>query len=900
MTTLTRIACLSAPALVCFVASTGLAQTIPCETYTLANGMRVTLMEDHALPRASVNLWYRVGARNEPPGRSGFAHLFEHLMFMGTKRVPGSDFDNLMETGGGSNNASTSLDRTNYYSSGPSSLLPTLLWLDADRLEDMGLMMNKEKLGKQLDVVRNERRQVVEETPYARAYEASLQVLYPRDHPYYNGVIGTHADLEAAQVDDVKNFFSTFYTPGNCSLIVAGDFDPAAIKPLVEKLYGSLPPGNTAPRTGVPMPRLDRVHRATYLDKVQLPAVGFSFHSPGQYTEGDAEMDLVGLVLGDGKSSRLYQRLVVRDKLATEVSASQDSAALSSVFRVTVMTLPDADLAKVEAAMDEELARLIADGPTAAELEQRRTQIEVNKLTRLQSIEARADALNEYLYYFGENDPTFNPADGLKRDLDRYRNATSASVRTWAARVLTPKAKLVQHVLPEEPERAESGRDARPADAPSAPFVPPTPAAFSFGGDIDVMVFNRPELPLVSVGMLFTPPAGTTWDHSERSGRTRLMASMLSEGTGDLDGATFAARLQELGASFSAAPDVEGFTVTLNSLKKNLDAAFSLAAKAVRAPRMNAADFDRVKQVRLSSIRQENEEPRAVAPKVSAAWQYGGASAYGSPLGGTVKSIEVLTLGDVQRSHGKVTHGKLTIVLAGDVSESDARTLLEKHLGSWDRPAPAETDPGAEVSGSQVTGKGPRVFIVNRPGAVQTMLHLRAPSVPAADPRSIGLRAMNTALGGSFTSRLNNNLREVNGWTYGARTGFNLRSTTGDFTAGSSVVATATGPALKEFMGELKRIASGDLTAAEVQKAREVTTDNLVEPFGSIGGVVGVALDAVETRLPWSSLAADFAALKKVDAGSLNGVAGKAVDLSNAVLVLVGDRDVIRQQLESV
>lgn len=893
---------LTAPAILAIVACAGTAaaQTIPCETYTLPNGLRVTLMEDHSLPRASINLWYRVGARNEPPGRSGFAHLFEHLMFMGTKRVPGGDFDTLMETGGGSNNASTSLDRTNYFSSGPSSLLPTLLWLDADRLEDMGLFMNKEKLGKQLDVVRNERRQVVEETPYARAYEASLQVLYPRDHPYYNGVIGTHTDLEAAQVDDVKNFFSTFYTPGNCTLVVAGDFDPKTIKPLVEKLYGSLPPGNTAPRTGVPMPKLDRVHRATYLDKVQLPAIGFAFHSPGQFTDGDAEMDLAGLVLGEGQSSRLYQRLVVKDKLAAEVSASQDSSALSSIFRVTVMALPGADLAKVEKAIEEELARFIADGPTAAEIEQRRTQIEVNKLTRLQSIEARADALNEYLYYFGEKDPAFNPADGLKRDLDRYRNATPASVKSWATKVMTPNAKLVQYVLPEEPQRAESGRDARPADAPSAPFVPPTPATFSLDGGVDVMVFNRPELPLVSVGMLFTPPAGTTWDRSENAGRTRLMASMLSEGTGDLDGAAFAARMQELGASFNAGTDVEGFTVSLSSLKKNLDEAFGLAAKAVRSPRMNESDFNRVKEVRLSAIRQENEEPRAVAPKVSAAQLYGPATAYGTPLGGTAKSVEPLKLSDIQRAHGKATGGKLTIVLAGDIKESEARTLLEKHLNGWQRPAPDTADQGGEVRKADANGKGPSVFIVHRPGAVQTMVHLRAPSVPVSDPQAIRLRAMNTALGGSFTSRLNNNLRETNGWTYGARTGFNMRSTTGDFVASSSVIASATGPALKEFMGELKRIATGDLTPGEAQKAREVTTDNLVEPFGTIGGVVGVALDSVENRLPWSSLAADFAALKQADAAALNGVTGKAVDLFNSVLVLVGDRDTIRQQLESV
>ncbi len=878
------------------------AYSIPCETYTLPNGLRVTLMEDHTLPRASVNTWYRVGARNEPPGRSGFAHLFEHLMFMGTKRVPGGDFDNLMEAGGGSNNASTSLDRTNYFSSGPSSLLPTLLWLDADRLEDMGLMMTQEKLDKQRDVVRNERRQTTENAPYGRAYEASYQLLYPAGHPYHNGVIGTHADLEAAQVDDVKNFFSTFYTAGNTALVVAGDFDSNAIKPLVAKLFGTLPPGNTAPQVKVPMPKLDRVLRATYLDKVQLPAVEFAFHSPGQLSEGDAEMDLIGLILSDGNGSRLYKRLVVQEGLAAEVSASQDSSALSSVFRVTVMTKPDADLARVEAIMEEELTRLINEGPTAAELEQRKTQIEVGKLTRLQSIEARADALNEYLYYFGFNagNPAFNPADGLKRDLDRYRNATAESVKAWAKKVLTLDARLVGVVLPEEPERAASGRDERPADLPSAPFTPPTPVTISLSNGMEAMVFSRPGLPLVSMGILFTPPAGSGWDPAEKAGRAATMARMLSEGTGGLDGAAFAAKMQSLGASFGAGADVEGFNVNLSVLKKNLDEAMGLAAGAVLAPRMNADDFARVKRLRIDGLRQENDEPRAVAPKVSARALFGGETAYGSPVGGSIASVESLTLADAVASHNEIVKSaKATIVLSGEITPDEARSLLEKHFGGR-LPPGAEAPKGrAPVVAPKTDTGGMRVLIVDRPGAVQTMVHLRAPGAGANDPRRAELNMLNTLLGGSFTSRLNNNLREVHGYTYGARTGFSMGPTVGSFTASSAVRADATGAALKEFMGELTRIGSGDISAEEAAKAGAVTMDNMVEPFGTIGGVTGVALNTVEDRLPWSSLAAEFARMKTVDQRALNAIAKTAVDLDHAVLVLVGDSTLIRAQLEA-
>ena len=252
-----------------------------------------------------------------------------------------------METGGGSNNASTSLDRTNYFSVGLSELLPTLLWLDADRLDDMGVTMTQVKLDLQRDVVRNERRQTVENEPYGKAYETSYQLLYPPSHPYHNGVIGTHADLEAATVQDVQDFFATFYTPGNCSLVVAGDFDSATIKPLVADLFGTLPRGNAPSRQEVPAATLARVVRTTSLDAVELPKIMFAYHSPRAYQPGDAEATLLSRVLADGPFSRLYDRLVLGEELAVDVGASQDAAMLGSVFRVEVTAKPGSDLARI-------------------------------------------------------------------------------------------------------------------------------------------------------------------------------------------------------------------------------------------------------------------------------------------------------------------------------------------------------------------------------------------------------------------------------------------------------------------------------------------------------------------------------------------------------------------------
>src|SRR5262245_8057779 len=279
------------------------------EKYRLDNGMTVILHVDHRLPIVTINTWYRVGSKDEPRGRSGFAHLFEHLMFMGTQRVPGNDFDVLMENGGGSNNASTSEDRTNYFSQGPASLLPTLLWLDADRLEDLGRTMTQEKLDRQRDIVRNEIRQNVENTPYGRAGELVFRIMFPVGHPYHEAVYGTHQDLEAATIADVKDFFATFYVANNATLVVAGDFDRAQIKPLIAQLFGTLPRGGEVTRRPVPDVGLDRVVRTTVLDRVQLPLVKLTWHSPVAYADGDAELHLLAAILSRGKTSRLYKRL---------------------------------------------------------------------------------------------------------------------------------------------------------------------------------------------------------------------------------------------------------------------------------------------------------------------------------------------------------------------------------------------------------------------------------------------------------------------------------------------------------------------------------------------------------------------------------------------------------------
>ncbi len=864
------------------------AQQLTHEKYALPNGMTVILHQDRSVPQVAVNIWYRVGARNEPVGRSGFAHLFEHLMFMGTHRVPGSDFDIIMETGGAANNASTSLDRTNYFSSGPSSLLPTLLWLDADRLEDMGLSMTKEKLDKQIAVVRNERRQVIENAPYQKAADDSTRLMFPDDHPYYNGVMGPHATIESATVQDVKDFFASFYVPNNASLVVAGDFDPAIIKPIIADLFGTLQPGNVATPRPVSDATLNRVVRQTSLDKVAQPGIFISYHSPAFYAEGDAEMDLIGAMLATGNNSRLYKRLIVDEQLATDVMAYQESAGLSSLFRVSIIANPDARLEEIEKIVDEEIAALTKQGPDAEDLASRKSAVELDKVASLQSLEARADRLNEYDYYLGT-------PDGLQQDLARYRSVTADSIKSWAAKVLTPDARLIQYVLPEEVDRSTNPRDERPKDFTKTTFTPPTPQTFMLENGMTVHVFSKPGLPLVHLELV-AKPQGTT-DTVASMGRAVLMADMLSEGTKTMTGEQFAGALQAIGGSFDAGASQDDVTASMTVLKSGLERGLSLFTQAIATPRFDTADFDRVKSLHLQDLEQANDDPNAIASKVAARMLWDATNPYGVPVAGTAASVSPLTLGDITAAHAELlTPANSTLIMAGDISLDAAKSLITTSFGQWSAPVASASVKAVVFAPAQASNI--RIFVVDRPGAVQTVLHLRSPAANYAAMDRSASYMLNTILGGSFTSRLNQNLRERNGFTYGAGSRVQAGRNVGQFFARTSVQSAVTAPALKEFFFELTRIKSGDISPDEAAKARETVANDVVSNFGTLQGTAGAAAEIISVDGQWTDIAADLAALQSVDASKLNVLAPRLVNTNNAVLVLVGDKATILAALK--
>ncbi|HEX4404822.1 MAG TPA: pitrilysin family protein [Polyangia bacterium] len=424
---------------------------IEFETFVLSNGLTVILHVDRGSPLVAVNLWYHVGSKDEVIGRTGFAHLFEHLMFMGSKHAPYPSFDAIMESWGGHNNGTTSNDRTNYYEIGPRNLLETFLWLEADRLATLAEVITEEELEKQRKVVLNERRQSYENRPYGRTELRIPEVMYPPEHPYHWPTIGSHADLEAASVDDVRNFFERFYRPSNASLTIAGDFDPAEARRLVEAYFGWQPLRERPARPAPAAPVLAADRDETMSDRVQLTRLRLAWHAPALFTTGDADLDLAAHVIGGGKSSRLYRSLVFDKRIAQDVFAYQSSQLLGSLFHVGGTAKPDRPIADIERAIDDELARFASEGPTSAEVDRARNSHLSDFYKSLDHLQTRADLLNHYQFVIGD------PA-GVERDVARYEAATPASVRDTFAAVLA-KRRLVMRTVP------QAGGDAEAPDA---------------------------------------------------------------------------------------------------------------------------------------------------------------------------------------------------------------------------------------------------------------------------------------------------------------------------------------------------------------------------------------------------------------------------------------------------
>ena len=415
---------------------------IPHSTFTLPNGLRVIVAEDHSTPVAAVNVWYHVGSGYEKPGRTGFAHLFEHVMFEGSKNVKEGDFDNLLEAAGGNNNGSTSPDRTNYYETVPSNAVDLALWLEADRMGGLLDALNEQKLNGQRDVVKNERRQSYENRPYGALHETAVAALYPAGHPYSWTTIGSMEDLSAATLDDVKEFFRTYYAPNNAVVTVVGDVKADEVRQTAERLFGWIPRGSEVEKPNIPVPAIAATRYITKEDRVTLPDVSLIWRTGPRLSQDEAALDILAEVLAGGKSSRLYQRLVYDQQIAQSVFASNRAQLLSGDFWISMRGKPTTDLDVLERAAYEEIGKIAATPPSQEELRRVVNTLQTGFVRGLETVQGKADQLNSYMYYAG--DPGY-----IEKDVARYQAVTPADVQRVAREYLTGKNRIVISFVPQ-------------------------------------------------------------------------------------------------------------------------------------------------------------------------------------------------------------------------------------------------------------------------------------------------------------------------------------------------------------------------------------------------------------------------------------------------------------------
>lgn len=865
--------------------SSAFAQSLKVEKYTLPNGLTVIFNEDHRVPKVVVNLWYKVGSKDEAPKRSGFAHLFEHLMFMGTERAPNGQFDKIMEAEGGSNNASTWFDRTNYFESGPSRLLPVFLWLEADRMEMLGKAMTKEKLDLQRDVVRNERRQNVENQPYGEAETKIPELMYPEGHPYHIDVIGKHEDLEAASVDDVKNFFATFYVPNNCSLTIVGDFDSAAAKKMIAEMFSGIGRQNDPIHRQAEPVKLPGVTKLTMVDKAPAPRIYMVFHSPASYSEGDAEMQLAGSILGSGVSSRLYQRLVSEKGLASDVSASQTSLILGSMFQVTLTASPGADLDKLQSEAEAVLQEFKAKGPTQAEIDRQRAQIKNGLASQVASFDQRADALNSYEFSYGE-------PNSFKRDMDRYSKVSPASIRTTSAKTLDLDRRVILTVLPKpEGKLATNPLDKQPKVLADRPATFPTTSDFTLKNGVKVHFIPRTDVPLLNVAASI--PFSNRNEDAAKRGVTYLTTAMLERGSGSLNAQQFEEALQRLGASVNFNSNGNGLNANLDVLSENAKDALALFGKALTKPRFDKDEWERlVSEHKANLLRAESTSSRVADAALSKALFVSGAASL--PGSGTTETISKISLADAQAQYAKIKSQPLELFVSGNISQKDLEESLNQSLQDWKGESATPAPSYALVESSA------KLLIIDNPGAPQTSVRIAFPEITVKSDKRLATEAVQIVIGGSFTSRLNQNLREKNGYTYGAGFRLSQDSQVGYGTVRTEVRTDVTGASLKEILAELGSISSGNITPEEHGKAISTSKNGLVETLDSLNSITANLASLVQLGLSINQLGMDYTALSKVTLSDLNNEAKTMFPMNKAIIVLVGDKAKILEQIKGL
>lgn len=888
---------------------------IKYETFTLPNGLKVITHEDHRLPLVAIDLWYHVGPLNEKAGRTGFAHLFEHMMFEGSEHVGEKAHIKFVQGAGATDvNGTTDFDRTNYFETLPSNQLELGMWLESDRMGFLMEGLDRTKLANQRDVVRNERRQG-EGRPYDLANEETFRLLFPEGHPYRASVIGSHADIEAARIADIRDFHQQFYTPNNASIAIAGDFDPKQLKELLTKYFGPIPAGPKVEPVHVVTPAITAQKRSTVTDTVKLSQMTISWLTPARFAPGSNDLEVAMFALGGAKASRLDQALVYKSQVAQSVSCSASTLQAVGLADCTITAKPGIKLEDLEATVWKEIAKIQADGPTPEEVQAAKATNLTRKISGLQRLGGFggiADTLDSYNQYTG--DPGYLP-----KDIAAAESVTVASSKAAAVKYLTKDSAVVVYCVPGKKvlndvprspdttdadvkitnpytadfETAQNWRKTPPAAGPVRPFHLAVPKTFALSNGMKVYYVEDKSLPLLSASVAVR--AGSENNPADKGGLASLTAQAMGEATTKRDLTTLAEAQERIGVRVGVGASMDGASASMTTLTNHINEGMDLLADVVEHPAFNPADVDRLRKQRLIGLQQEGDSVGAIAARVGPKLLYGD-QPYGASPSGTLDSVQKLTRDDIAGFYA-AHYGPAdsALVLVGDVSEPQARKIAEASFGKWTSTAGS----GATIPPAPAA-QGTHVVIVDKAGAPQSALSALALGVPVTSPDMPTLTVMNYTLGGSFASRINMNLREEHGYTYGANSRFSPYRMGGSFGAAGLVRTNVTGAAAKEMMYELKRFPDNPPTDEELKMAKDASIRSLPGQFETSAATAGALHSIFLYDRPldyYSTLPAKYEAVTSADVAR---VAKQYIHPDNMLILVVGDRATVEPQMKEV
>ena len=855
---------------------------IPYQKYVLKNGLTLIIHEDHKAPIVAVNIWYHVGSKNEKSGKTGFAHLFEHLMFNGSENYNDDYFKAMERIGATDLNGTTNNDRTNYFQNVPTSAFDVALWMESDRMGHLLGAIDQGKLDEQRGVVQNEKR-LSENEPYTLSEELITKGTYPKEHPYSWTVVGSMDDLNAASLNDVKDWFKTYYGPNNAVLVIAGDINPAEAKEKVEKYFGNIAPGPPIAKHQSWIAKMTGTRRQIAEDRVPQARIYKVWNVPEWGSKDLAYLDLVSDVLASGKNSRLYKRLVYDDQIATDVNAYYDGKEIGSQFIIQATAKPGEDLAKVETAINEELSKFLKGGPTENELKRVKTQYFSNfirGIERIGGFGGKSDILSQSEVYGGS-------PDFYKTKLKILRDAKVNDLKYAAVDWLSDGEYILEiHPYPDfkaitsNVDRSKLPETGTP---PEAKF--PAIQKDELSNGLKIILAKRSSIPIINFNLMIN--AGYAADQLAAPGTASMTMNMLDEGTKTRNSLQINEELQMLGSQMGTGSDPDHLYVSLSTLKSNIDKSLDLYSDIILNPSFPEHELTRLKSERIAQIKREKASPIQMGLRVFPLHLYGKNHAYGIPLSGSgyEETVEKFTKDDMIKFHKTwFKPNNSTLIVVGDISMDELKPKLERLFSGWKKGEIPKINVGVVVQRTK-----PIIYLLDRPGSQQSIV-FAGNVVPPKDQDEIAVESMNNMLGGTFTSRINMNLRENKHWSYGSGSFIFGTVAQRPYLFYGLVQMDKTKEAMQEMYNEVKGILNEKSpTLDELTKIKLNQTQRLAGSWETNRSVGNSLVEMVKFNLPQDYFEKYSGKVKSLSLDDIQRAAEKVLHPDSLIWIVVTD-----------